>query len=369
MPLILPSKLWSGKRRFHMARKGENIYKRKDGRYEGRFIIGYDISGKAKYCSVYAKSYTDVKKKMQKYRSRPQSITRKSSFTLSEWMNIWLSRKNNIKLSTQKLYRRIIDNHITPQIGKIALRNLSSDTIQCFISSLALAPATVKLIYTVLKAALKSAEEEKYIENVYSRISAPGILRKEPTVLTRSEQHTLECSLATPNDIGILICLYTGLRIGELCALKWENIDLDNALLHVCGTQSRIDGKLIITPPKSSASQRIIPIPSVLLNKLRSHSHNGSFVLYSKNGMMDVRTYRRNFKRILKRASLPNIKFHALRHIFATRSLELGVDYKTLSIVLGHSSVKTTMDLYVHPLDEHIKIEMNKLNSIYSPSS
>lgn len=85
--------------------------------------------------------------------------------------------------------------------------------------------------------------------------------------------------------------------------------------------------------------------------------------------MMDVRTYRRNFKRILKRASLPNIKFHALRHIFATRSLELGVDYKTLSIVLGHSSVKTTMDLYVHPLDEHIKIEMNKLNSIYSPSS
>ena len=169
-------------------------------------------------------------------------------------------------------------------------------------------------------------------------------------------------------DVGVLICLYAGLRIGEVCALQWKDIDLNQGLLCVTGTQSRIGGQLQITPPKSRTSNRVIPIPDVLLNRLRELNHYGSFVLMGQKGMMDLRSYRRRFKRLLDKAGLPDIKFHSLRHTFASRALEVGMDYKTLSEILGHASVAITMDLYVHSLDEHKRSQMNKLNQLYLPS-
>lgn len=178
----------------------------------------------------------------------------------------------------------------------------------------------------------------------------------------------LENSLSEKNDIGILICLYMGLRIGELCALKWSDVDFENKVIHIRGTQSRIDGKLTITTPKSKASIRAIPIPNILLDKLKEHKNNDKYLLSNKGGMVEVRAYRRRFKALLKTSNLPDIKFHALRHTFSSRALEVGMDYKTLSEILGHASVSITMDLYVHSLDEHKKNQMNKLNVLYNNS-
>lgn len=349
-----------------MARRGENIYKRRDGRYEGRYIKRYDTNGKAVYGYVYDRSYAGIRDKLNKCKAEKKPKPKDSDTPLAEWFSIWIESEIGIKDSTKQVYRRHIENHIIPQLGKIQLKKLTSEMIQKFIDGLKLSPATVKLIFTVLESGLKCAEEKGFISNVWSKAKLPKMQKTKVDILTQQEQKRLENSLTEKNDIGILICLYMGLRIGELCALKWSDVDFLNKVVHINGTQSRIDGKLTITPPKSKASVRIIPIPDCLFEKLLQHKNNSDFVLSNNGKEVDVRTYRRRFKSLLKLADLPNIKFHALRHTFASRALEVGMDYKTLSEILGHASVSITMDLYVHALDEHKKNQMNKLNEIYN---
>ena len=349
-----------------MARRGENIYKRKDGRYEGRYIKTYDINGKAVYGSVYSRNYADIKEKLAKCKSVNPPKPSGSGALLSDWLAVWIESDNDIKETTKLLYKRNIHNHIIPKIGKIQLKRLSEDILQSFVSSLKLAPSTVKLIFTVLKSALMCAEDKGLITNIWSKVKLPKKINSDVTILTQHEQSRLEGALCEKNDIGILICLYTGLRIGELCALKWSDIDFENSVMHIKGTQSRIDGELKITSPKSKASCRVIPIPDFLMEKLKEHKNYSEFVLSHNGGSVEARAYRRRLKDLLKSADLPDIKFHALRHTFASRALEVGMDYKTLSEILGHASVSITMDLYVHSLDEHKKNQMNKLNQIFN---
>lgn len=291
-----------------------------------------------------------------------------SNTLLSEWLLIWIESETGIKDSTRQLYKRHIRNHIVPKLGKVQLKKLSADMIQRFIDSLDLSPSTVKLVFNVLESGLKSAEEKGLIANIWAKVKLPKKKKSEVEILTPNEQHRLESVLSEKNDIGILICLYTGLRIGELCALKWQDIDFDNAVMHIKGTQTRTDGKLTITSPKSAASVRTIPIPDCLMHELMQHKSNSEFVISRKGNAVDVRSYRRRFKKLLSTAELPDRKFHVLRHTFASRALEVGMDYKTLSEILGHASVSITMDLYVHVLDEHKRNQMNKLNRIHSPS-
>ena len=351
-----------------MARRGENIYKRKDGRYEGRYIKRYDINGKAVYGYVYSRNYADIRSKLAKCKSGKVPKATGSNTLLSEWLAIWIDSDNGIKETTRALYRRHIRNNISPKIGKYQLRKLNTDILQSFVNNMKFAPSTVKLIFTILKSALMCAEDKGFIENIWSKVKLPKSEKSEITILTPQEQRRLEAVLTEKNDIGILICLYTGLRIGELCALKWSDIDFAAGQMHINGTQSRINGELKITPPKSKASKRSFPIPDILMEKLKKHENYSEFVLSNHGGMVEVRAYRRRFKELLKLAGLPDIKFHALRHTFSSRALEVGMDYKTLSEILGHASVSITMDLYVHSLDEHKKAQMNKLNSLYSPS-
>lgn len=351
-----------------MARRGENIYKRKDGRYEGRYIKRYDSDGKAVYGYVYDKNYAVVKEKLNKCRMDDKPKPTGSNTLLSEWLLIWIESETGIKDSTRQLYKRHIRNHIVPKLGKVQLKKLSADMIQRFIDSLDLSPSTVKLVFNVLESGLNSAEEKGLISNIWAKVKLPKKKKTEVEILTPNEQQRLESVLSEKNDIGILICLYTGLRIGELCALKRKDIDLDNAVMHIKGTQLRTGGKLTITSPKSTASVRTIPIPDCLLQELRHHKNNNEFVISRKGNAVDVRSYRRRFKKLLSMAGLPDRKFHVLRHTFASRALEVGIDYKTLSEILGHASVSITMDLYVHALDEHKRNQMNKLNQIHSPS-
>ncbi|MCH5185943.1 MAG: site-specific integrase [Oscillospiraceae bacterium] len=349
-----------------MARRGENIYKRKDGRYEGRYIKTYDINGKAVYASVYARNYADIKDKLAKCKSDNPPRLAGSAALLSDWLITWIESEDNIKETTKRLYKSNIKNHIIPKIGKIPLKRLSGDILQSFVSSFKLAPSTVQLIFTVLKSALTRAEDRGFITNIWSKVKLPKRKSSEVTILTPQEQSKLESVLCEKNDIGILICLYMGLRIGELCALKWSDVDFDNGIIHIKGTQSRIDGELKVMPPKSKASCRVIPIPDFLAEKLKTRENYSEFVLSNNGKAVETRAYRRRLKTLLKSAELPDIKFHALRHTFASRALEVGMDYKTLSEILGHASVSITMDLYVHSLDEHKKNQMNKLNRIFN---
>lgn len=352
-----------------MARRGENIYKRKDGRYEGRYIKKYDPNGKAVYGYVYDKSYAGIKEKLNKCRSAKKYDAAGSNIMLLEWLSVWVETETDIKESTRKLYKRHLVNHIIPQLGKVQLKRLNTEMIQSFVDSLNLSASTVKLVFNILESGLKCAEKKGLISNVYSNVKLPKTKKPEVEILTPQEQHRLEGVLSEKNDIGILICLYTGIRIGELCALRWQDVDLETGVIHIRGTQTRSDGKLIITPPKSDASVRTIPIPDCLMRKMQLHKNNSDFVISNKGHAVDVRAYRRRFKRLLKAAGLPDIKYHALRHTFSTRALEVGMDYKTLSEILGHASVSITMDLYVHALDEHKKNQMNKLNQIYNSPS
>lgn len=352
-----------------MARRGENIYKRKDGRYEGRYIKKYDTNGKAVYGYVYDRSYTAVKEKLNKYKAENKPKPTGANTLLSEWLLIWIEAETGIKDSTRQLYKRHIRNHIIPKLGKVQLKRLSTDMIQEFVDSLKLSASTVKLIFNTLVSSLKRAEEMGFISNVWSKVKLPKKKKSKIEILTPHEQQRLENVLTEKNDIGIFICLYTGVRIGELCALRWQDIDFDNAIMHINGTQSRINGELTITSPKSIASVRTIPLPDCLLHKLIAHKNNNEFVISKKERMVDVRSYRRRFKKLLSIAELPDIKYHSLRHTFASRALEVGMDYKTLSEILGHASVSITMDLYVHALDEHKKNQMNKLNQIYNSPS
>ena len=349
----------------YMARRGENIYKRKDGRYEGRYIKKYSKEKKPVYGYVYDRTYLGVKKKLNKCKAESDVKPRHTDIILSDWILNWIDAKHGIKDSTRQLYERHINNHIIPALGKIKLKNLNTDILQVFINSLNLSASTVKLIFNILKSSLKNAEDSGIISNIWSKVKLPKLQKTDIQILTIKEQYELEKVLNSKNDIGILICLYTGLRIGELCSLRWRDIDFDNSLMHITGTQSRIDGKLVITTPKSKSSVRTIPIPDCLLKKLKECGKDNDFIISNNGNAVDIRTYRRQFKKKLIEAGLPDIKYHALRHTFSSRALEVGMDYKTLSEILGHASVSITMDIYVHSLDEHKKRQINKLNTLY----
>ncbi len=352
-----------------MARRGENIYKRKDGRYEGRYIKGYNANGKAIYGYIYSKSYSDVKEKTTMLKSTKKYIGVGSSMKLSEWFDIWLDSETDIKKTTKSVYEGHIRNHILPELGNKQLKKITTEDLQKFVSGLDLSPSTVKLVFSILKSALKSAEEKGYVSDTWSNVKLPKKKKSEIAILTISEQKKLENVLSKNNDIGILICLYTGLRIGEICALKWEDINLEKSLIHVRTTQARINGKIEFISPKSKSSERTVPIPDFLRNELSDKAKNSEFLISKHGSYVDVRTYRRRFKKLLKKAGLSDIKFHALRHTFATRALEVGMEYKTLSEILGHSSVAFTMDVYVHSLEEHKKSQMNKLEKIFDLQS
>lgn len=348
-----------------MARRGENIYKRKDGRYEGRYIKYYDTSGKAVYGYVYSRSYSEVKELLAKYKTERPTRQSKNTF-LSEWLKSWLKSQGTLKPTTKQIYKSHIDNYINPNLGKIPLKKLNGDILQGFINDLNLSASTVKNIFSILKSALSSAEDNGLILNIWGKVKVPKKEKSIVQVLTVNEQKQLESVLTSPFDIGIWICLYAGLRIGEICALKWADINFETLTLIVNGTQARTENGVEIIAPKSRSSNREIPISAILLSKLERIPQTCEYVLSKNNKPVDIRTYRRHFKKLLQMANLPDIKYHALRHTFSTRALEVGMDYKTLSEILGHSSVGITLDLYAHSLKEHKRNEMNKLDRIFN---
>ena len=371
------------KGRIIMARRGQNIYKRKDGRYEGRYVRDRTVSGKAIYGYVYARTYRDIKDKLEAAKAQMKTNSHETDETVGDIVNDYLeSCKNNIKESTHLLYTGYYERYIENKLGKIKCNQLTQENLQEFIDCLStkLSPKTVELIFSFLKCSLIcTLKNSSFTSNSVFDVKMPKKNRNDIYPLTMQEQKKLEQAIYSSkneNSIGILLCLYTGIRIGELCGLKWEDVDLDSKTINIRRTVQRIKTssedrktKLILTTPKSSSSKRKIPIQGFLADILKEHQQKHSeneFVFENKSGMREPRYFQYLFKSLLKESDIRNVNFHITRHTFATRALESGFDIKTLSEVLGHSSPAITLNKYSHCIDEHKRRKMEELSNLCS---
>lgn len=355
-------------------RRGENIYRRKDGRWEGRYICGKNSDGKSLYRSVYGHSYNEVRSKMKE--TAPYSATKKYG-TISEVADSWLSSmKLKNKLSTYTSYKSLYKNHISSEIGSVRVEWLNSSHLERLLEdNEKLSAKTKGDILTVIKQILKYAESNGYYINSSIKTVSVHQEQKPVRVFTPQERKILNDYLLNNRNlrkIGIYFCWKTGIRIGELCALQRKNIDFENSVLHINATLQRLenpDGKpktiIVITEPKSKSSIRDIPIPDYLIDIIKEWYYNmepEQYLLTGKKKYMEPRTIREHYSNYIRECGISDVKFHTLRHDFATRSLELGMDIKTLSEILGHSDVSITLSRYVHPSIEIKRINMNKLS-------
>jgi len=360
-----------------MPRKGENIYKRKDNRWEGWYKNGFNENGKTKYRSVYGKSYQEVKNKLIMLKSKPVSANISGNITVGELFEKWFSAiKFKIKNSTHANYRMKVDKHILPYFGGIRYDQLSVDLVHEFIESKlksGLSAKYVSDIVIVFKSMSKYVYRVYGYKNPFENVILPKVKKQEIKLLSDNQQEKL-CSHLMQNmnntSLCILLSLYTGLRIGEICGLKWGDIDFGKSILSVKRTVQRIHTEkgrtsLIIDTPKSKTSQRLIPIPAFLMKLLREfRSVDNMYVLSGDSNVIEPRTMQRRFKTILKKACLPSVNFHCLRHSFATNCVKVGFDIKTLSEILGHSNVETTLNRYVHSSIERKAECMNLLKIV-----
>lgn len=372
---------------FDMARTGENIYKRKDGRWEGRYIKGRKPDGKPFFGYVYARKYQLCREKLAKARSQHSChITIKicGTGTVAEYMDYWLHAimQLQVKPSTFSNYAALLEKWIKPYLGNKKLGQMGKEDVQCFINFLSeqeLSAGSVRNIFRVLSAAMKKAKEYEYIrENPCEGACLPEYVKKEARLLTVQEQKRLEAVAGEDkNGFAILLSVYTGLRVGELCALTWEDVDLKKGILYVSRTTRRIqcvapDAEtktvLVTGVAKSRQSVRTIPLPACILNLFKEHKKNvsGEYVFEYHGHLLEPRILQYRFKVLLKKAGIPDINFHALRHTFATRCMELNFDVKTLSEILGHASAKMTLDRYGHSQMAHKRAAMKTLDRLFT---
>ena len=365
--------------------KGENIFKRKDGRWEARYIKGYELSGKIKYGFCYGRTYKEAKEKVLKCKAAlvsGQPIPKADSkhrfgYYCDEWLS---SAKGNLKEATFVKYASILEKHIKPKLGGCYPLGISTGLIERFRDELLvideLSPKTVKDILVLLRSVLKYTA--KQYPNVFPQIDItyPKETKKEMRVMSRDEQQNLIGYLLDDMDeckFGILLSLFTGIRIGELCALRWENISLEDRTIRINSTMQRLqdyDGetktRIIIGTPKSDTSKRTIPLTdqaAELCGRMYPRS-KAAYVLTGTEKYMEPRTLQYRLEKYTGDCGLEGVHFHTLRHTFATRCVEVGFEIKSLSEILGHASTTITLDRYVHASIELKRDNMNKLSAV-----
>ena len=294
-----------------------------------------------------------------------------------EWAKDWLEYqvRPTTKQRTYERYSSMIRLHIAPSIGGYDIDKLGAYVLQKFTVSLrekGMSSSTANGVISVLKSSLRAAVAFGIVDAQYSdRIIRPKVIEKQVMCFSKNEQYRIERHIFTKGKqkhFGIVLCLYTGLRIGELLALTWSDLDLNRGLLSVSKSchDSWENGQYVkvTDTPKTRSSVRVIPLPRQLLpylKKLKSASH-GEYVV-SKGTLYgeQVRTYQKMFEHMLKKLRIEHKGFHALRHTFATRALECGMDIKSLSEILGHKNPNITLNRYVHSFLEHKREMMNRL--------
>ncbi len=315
--------------------------------------------------------------------------------TLKEWLHEWYEvySKPNIKQSTAVSYEGYIRKHIVPALGDFPFSELRLGTLQKFFNDEAhkYSPKTVSTLRMMFHIAMKIAYQNDLIcKNYIEFVKIPTVRTPEMRVFTIAEQKKLTDELKRTDEhfaIGIFLCLTTGIRVGELCGLQWKHIDIENNNLMIRQTVQRLpkldySGKgnkteIVIGSPKSQASERDIPLEDKIIEKLLDYKNKmeqihgryitnpNEFLITSKRDKQtEPRTMQDSFKRIISAAGITDANFHALRHTFATRALEADVDFKTLSILLGHSDITVTMNRYAHVLEEPKRAAMKNITSI-----
>lgn len=362
-----------------MSRRGENVYKRKDGRWEGRIL-----KPDGTYQYVYAKTYKEVKEKKNHLQGKSMPCTIKSAASQFE---LWLESDvaDRIKPSTYENYYRCIHKYIIPFFEKEGNEQVTELQVRLFVQFITnnsnLSDSYKRKIISIFKTALREIlKGSDDFTSIMQMIKMPKADCADVQIFSIKEQRLVENTLINLKDkraLGILLCFYTGIRLGELCALKWGDIDFEAGIVSISRTVSRIKNfqqhanksVLLVGTPKSKKSVRKIPLPDFLLRlsyDLKLHTQNENFYVVSNTNVpIDPRTYQKLYKRVLTSAGVKDRKFHAIRHTFATRSLELGVDIKTVSEILGHSNVSITLNIYAHSLMEQKKKAIDKLNEMH----
>ncbi len=366
--------------------KGENIFKRKDGRWEARYVKGRDPSDKIRHGYCYGKTYKEAKEKAEKCKAALLNGTPLPasgagilfSVCCSEWLRI---RKSRVKESTYVKYAAAIDKHIMPRLGSCRLCSFTTELADDFTGKLrfdGLAPKTVRDILSVLHSILKFVDAKYPHMLPPLEINYPKSARKEIRVLSRDEQERFAAYLLEDIDtckFGVLLALLTGMRIGELCALRWESIPVQDGTVRIAETMQRLrdisaDGgprtRIVIGQPKSGTSARTIPLTDHavdLCRRMRSENP-AAYVLTGTERYMEPRTLQYRLAKYTRDCALDGVHFHTLRHTFATRAVEVGFEIKSLSEILGHAAVTITLDRYVHSSLALKRDNMKKLNAV-----
>ena len=361
-----------------MARTGSNIYKRKDGRYEGRILIGKNSRRKPKYIYIYAKTLREVKRKMSEVQAPgPGMESQVSDISVQtaaeEWLN---SMKKSWKPTTFRMYQCIISRYIIPLLGSFPVMEIKRETLEDFAGMLdrysrgkSLSDRYKKYICSMLRQIIRYSEtichrEQKNLPVPEFHIQKKIIQLPPEQDLERLKQYLLE----HPDEdtcLGVLVAMITGIRIGELCALQWGDFDLERGNVMIRRNLQRIRNegmqngimenkmtrtRVCVQLPKTASSIRLIPLADGLLDILRVYQKSPEQYLISgrKSDWVDIRTLQYRFSAILKKCQIQPFHFHLLRHAFASRCMELGCDMKSLSEVLGHSSIPVTMHICEH---------------------
>lgn len=367
-----------------MAKRKSNrgngsVYLRKDGRWEGRYVIGRNEKGLPKTKNVLAKTKRECEEKLKALRdslktSEPKQRP-KADMTFGAWLDHWYQTecKPMIRPKTQADYENRIYQHIIPELGHIPLAKLTPGDLQQFYIRLkqggrllrrseygpGLSDRMVKSCHVTCRVALdKAVAQGLILKNPALACKAPATHPKEMQVLTQEEMQRLLIQAKENNCYELLLLeLSTGLRRGELLALWWDDLDFQTGALRVERQVQRVKGSLAVTQPKTRSSSRTVILPMPVLDILKNYRQkvNSRWMFPSprkEDSPRDPTAVRKKLAAVLKRAGCKHVRFHDLRHTFATNALEHGMDIKTLSAVIGHVSSATTLNVYAHVTDE-----------------
>ncbi len=305
---------------------------------------------------------------------------RRLGFYCDEWLQI---QRNRVKASTYVKYCGILEKHVKPQLGRYPVEAVHTLRVEQFgnelLHSIGLSPKTVKDILTVLRSVLRYTQKQMPHHPLQMDFVYPKVPRREMRVLSRQEQMRLVQFLQKDTDVckfGILLTLLTGMRIGEVCALRWGNISTEEGVVRVCSTMQRLrifeEGtacktRVVVSRPKSDSSARIIPLTDyaiALCQAYRCTDPDAYVLTGTADKYMEPRTMQYRFQKYTRACGLEGVHFHTLRHSFATRCVEVDFEMKSLSEILGHANPRITLERYVHSSMELKRENMNKLASI-----
>ena len=349
-----------------MAKKRANgegsIRKRSDGRWEGRYTAGRNpTTGKPIYKNVLGKTQAEVKEKLKIALAECERIDvyKSAQYTVGEWMDVWFENYAAIKVrpSSHQTYKGYIEHHIKPHIGSIPLNKLTTLDLQKLYKKQpkGLGAKTVRNLNQIISSAMDMAIEQKLIAvNPTNKCALPKVEHHEMNTLTQDQ---LAAFLAEARRSGVYEMYYTelatGLRRGELLGLKWSDIDFKDNVIRIRRQVARIDGNVVEVPLKTKNAYRCVAITqdvAMMLEQKKADDNGRSEYVFSSEagGPISPDSVLNMLHRVLDRAGLPRLRFHDLRHTFATLALQNGVDIKTVSGMLGHYSAGFTLDTYTH---------------------